>query len=115
MSRLNEAEGFLNEALSIANRVGALGYQAQLTMKQAELANLRKQPEESLALLDRAAALARQAGGSRILAEIELETAKIDRVLNRQAAAESSRDCRVAGRRRHLLLFVTWRAADFKT
>ena len=67
--------------LAIATRLGALGYQAQLTLKQAEIANRRNQYEETLTLLHRAADLARQAGGNRILAEVALEAAKINRAL----------------------------------
>lgn len=119
ISRFAEAETFLNEALAIATRAGALGYQAELILKQAEIANLRRQPEESLALLDRAADLARQAGGNRILAEVELEAAKIDRLLNRQVAADRAYADAIAAARAvgdHLVLArVLAQAADFRT
>jgi MalT-like TPR region len=71
-----------------AGSVRARGYQAQLLMQRALIANGRQQPDRALALLAEATELARAAGGNRILTEIALDAVKIQRERNQLPAAE---------------------------
>jgi len=90
LGRFSDAERLLNEALAVATREGALGYQAELTLRQGLLTNQRKQTDRALELLARADDFARDAGGNRILAEIALELARIQRASNRTLDADST-------------------------
>ena len=57
-------------------------------MQRALVAVGRKQPDRALSLLAEATELARAAGGNRIVAEIALDAARIQRERNQLAAAE---------------------------
>jgi tetratricopeptide (TPR) repeat protein len=80
----------LNDALAFATREGALGYQAELTFRQGMMAYQRKQTDQALSALARAVALARQAGGNRILAEIAIDLARIQQTVGKNAEAEAT-------------------------
>ncbi|MEP6905455.1 MAG: CHAT domain-containing tetratricopeptide repeat protein, partial [Gemmatimonadales bacterium] len=84
------ADEILNQAGQIAAKHEAHGYQAQLLTQQALIAHHRKQPERALTLLAQAMDLARAAGGNRIVAEIALDAAKIQREQNQLPAAEQT-------------------------
>ena len=57
---------------------------------QGQIAYQRKQTDQALELLAHAADLARKAGGNRILAEIALELARIQRASNKPAEADKT-------------------------
>ena len=88
LGRFDDADEILNQATEIAAKHEARGYQAQLLTQQALIADQRKQPDRALALLAQAMDLARAAGGNRIVAEIALDAAKIQRARNQLPAAE---------------------------
>ena len=90
LERFAEADQLLNAALAVAEREGALGYQAELLLAQGTIAYQRADTAQALALFARAAELARGAGGGRILAEIAIELAKIQRAANRPLDAEKT-------------------------
>lgn len=73
LGRHAEAEGLLNTALEAAGKEGALGYQAELTLRLALVALQRKQTQRALDAMTRASEYARAAGGNRILAGIALD------------------------------------------
>jgi tetratricopeptide (TPR) repeat protein len=79
LGRLREADQLLSDALAFASREGALGYEAELTYKQGLIAVDRKQSEEAIDLLKRAIDLGYQAGGNRIVAEVAVDLARIQR------------------------------------
>src|SRR5690606_37771083 len=62
LERYGEAETLLDEAFDAASALGALGYQAQLTLRRAQMASQRGDTIEALRLLDEAASFASQAG-----------------------------------------------------
>ncbi|MEO7276320.1 MAG: CHAT domain-containing protein [Vicinamibacterales bacterium] len=82
LQRFGEAETLLDTALAVAIREQALGYQAELLVKQALIAHQRKETVPALALLARARDLARQSGGNRLAAEIALELAGVQHDLH---------------------------------
>lgn len=88
LGRFAEAERLLQDALAVATREGALGYHAELTLMQGQIAYQRKQAGQALESLAQAADLARKAGGNRILAEISLELARIQRASNLPTEAD---------------------------
>lgn len=88
--RFEEADRLIEQALDVAERQAARGYQAQLTFQLGLIAQQRQQPERALALLTRAADLAREAGGNRLVAEIALDTAHLQRASKRVADAEAT-------------------------
>jgi CHAT domain-containing protein len=90
LGRASEADQLLNDALEFATREGALGYQAELTYKQGLIALDRKQREQSIGLFSRAITLARQAGGNRIVAQVLLDLARIQRTVGRSQEAEET-------------------------
>src|SRR5262249_14173745 len=69
---------------------GAFGYQAELTAKLGMIAHERKQGDRALQLLYRAREFARQAGGNRILADLALELATVQRAGHDTAGANST-------------------------
>jgi CHAT domain-containing protein/predicted negative regulator of RcsB-dependent stress response len=87
LGRLDEAERVLTQALQVATRQEAWGYQAELTLRLAQITQQRKATDRSLALLAEATTLARRAGGNRILAQIALEHGRILRAQRRASAA----------------------------
>ncbi|HXH23968.1 MAG TPA: CHAT domain-containing protein [Vicinamibacterales bacterium] len=88
VGRLDEAEALVNATLSEAAKEGSLGYQAELTVRLASIAAARKQTDQALEELSRAAEFAKAAGGNRILATIGLERGRLLRDANRLADAE---------------------------
>jgi CHAT domain-containing protein len=88
LERFTEADQLLTNALAVATRESAQGYQAELTLRQGLIAHQRKQPEHALELLGRAMDFARRSGGTRIVAEVSLQLAKIQRDLHRPKDAE---------------------------
>src|SRR5205085_2773719 len=90
VGRSAEAEKVLNDALVVAAREDALGYQSELTFRLGLIANDRKQTAQAMTLLSRAIDLGRRAGGSRILAEIALELTKIQRASDQLAEADAT-------------------------
>lgn len=88
LGRLDEADAILIRASEVAARAQAVGYQAQLVSQRALIANERSQPDRALALLDEAASLAKAAGGNRLLAEIALDTARIQKKQDATTSAE---------------------------
>ena len=90
VGRVSEAEELVTTTLAEAAKEGALGYQAELTLRLASIAIARKQTAQALEAMSRAAEFARAAGGNRILAGIALERARILRAANRSTEAESA-------------------------
>jgi CHAT domain-containing protein/tetratricopeptide (TPR) repeat protein len=88
LERLDEADKVLAQAAEVADKFGARGYQAQLLSQRALIAKQRNDRERALALLTEAMSLANAAGGNRIVAEIAIDTAAIERDLGRTQAAE---------------------------
>src|SRR3954469_18049211 len=90
VGRLSEAEELVTTTLTEAAKEGSLGYQGELTLRLAIIADARKQTGQALEEMSRAAEFARAAGGNRILAGIALERARILRAANRPMDAESA-------------------------
>ena len=88
LDRAEEADEILNQALEVAAKHGARGYQAQLLIQQALIANQRQQPDRALVLLTEATQAAHEAGANRIVAEIALEASKIQRDRKQLAVAD---------------------------
>jgi CHAT domain-containing protein/predicted negative regulator of RcsB-dependent stress response len=88
VGRLDEAEALVKATLAEAAKEGSLGYQAELTVRLASIAAARKQPDQALEELSRAAEFAKAAGANRILATIGLERGKLLREANRPGEAE---------------------------
>jgi CHAT domain-containing protein/tetratricopeptide (TPR) repeat protein len=89
LGRLDEAEQLLTRALEVAADQESWGYQAELTMMLAAIAQARKQPGEAARLLARAADFAHRAGGNRLVAQVALERGRLLR--RQQRRDESSR------------------------
>jgi CHAT domain-containing protein len=83
LGRLDEAEAVLTSALKTASELGAAGYQAELTMKLAAIAQQRREPARADRLLTEAENFARSAGGNRILAHVALDRGRLLRTENR--------------------------------
>src|SRR5262245_15845904 len=88
VGRLAEAEQLVRSTLSEAAQEGALGYQAELTVRLASIAAAQKLTDRALQELSQAVEFAKAAGGNRILATIGLERARILRESNRVSEAE---------------------------
>jgi CHAT domain-containing protein len=89
VGRVSEAEELITATLAEATREGALGYQAELTVRLALVAVARKQIPQALEQMAKAMEFARAAGANRILAGLALERARILRQGKRTAEAES--------------------------
>ena len=79
LGRLADAKRVLSDALTVAEREEAYGYQAVLILQHGLISYQQKNTSEALAHLARATQLAGKAGGNRILAEIALERGRIER------------------------------------
>ncbi len=79
LGRLDEADGVLAKAGEVAARSNALGYQAQLLSQRGAIANQRGQSAEAVAKFGEGLTLARKAGANRLIAEIALESARVQR------------------------------------
>lgn len=88
LGRLDEADGVLAKAGEVAARSDALGYQAQLLSQRGAIANQRGQAAEAVVRYGEALALARKAGANRLIAEIALESARLQREQKNIAEAE---------------------------
>jgi CHAT domain-containing protein/predicted negative regulator of RcsB-dependent stress response len=88
LGRLAEAEQVLTEALRVAADQHAWGYQAELTLKLAQIAQEQREVERAATLLAQATDLAHRAGGNRILAEIALERGRLLRARSRFTEAD---------------------------
>ena len=89
LGRLDEAEQMLTQAIKVATDQGAWGYQAELTMMLAAIAQARKQPVDAERLLAQATEFAHRAGGNRIVSQIALERGRLLR--GQRRFAEGSR------------------------
>ncbi len=89
VGRVSEAEELIRATLAEATKEGALGYQAELTVRLALVAVARKQIPQALEEMAKATEFARAAGANRILAGLALERARILRQGSRTAEAES--------------------------
>ncbi|MGH9158439.1 MAG: tetratricopeptide repeat protein, partial [Vicinamibacteraceae bacterium] len=83
LGRLGEAEETLTQGLKVASQQEAWGYQAELTLNLAAIAQQRHQATHAEKLLARAEDFAKRAGGNRILAEVALERGRMLRAQNR--------------------------------
>ena len=92
LGRFKEGDQLLTDALAFATREGALGYEAELTYKQGLIAFDRKQPEQAIDLMKRAIDLGHQAGGNRIVAEVAVDLARIQRASGLAMRCNSSRN-----------------------
>lgn len=90
LGRLDEADAILARATDVAAKSQARGYQAQLVAQRAQIANARKQPSEALRLLVEARDLAKAAGANRLIAEVALDSARIQRQQGGHADAEQT-------------------------
>jgi CHAT domain-containing protein len=90
LERLDDAKAVLADAQAAAESQGALGYQAELVLQQALIAEREKDAARALTLLTRATDLALKAGGNRIVAEIALEAARVQRQSGRISEAETT-------------------------
>jgi tetratricopeptide (TPR) repeat protein len=90
LGRADEAKALLNDALAVAEREGALGYQAELLLQQGLIAE-REDTAAALALLTQATDLALKAGGNRIVAEVRALGLRSARVLGSGASFCSKR------------------------
>ena len=106
LNRFSEAEVLLSAALVAAKREGALGYQAELTMKQAQIDAGRSQFANALTGMVSAADLARKSGGNRLLAEIDLEKATVEQRLHKDADADASLQEGIGAARRQAERFL---------
>lgn len=88
LGRLDEADAILVRATEAATKAQASGYEAQLVAQRADIAAERKQPARALGLLEEATTLAKAAGGKRLIAEISLDTARVQRMQGANANAE---------------------------
>lgn len=79
MGRIDEADAILARATEAATKTQAHGYQAQLLAQRAQIASDRKQHDQALAFLNEATAAARFAGANRLVAEIALTAADMQR------------------------------------
>jgi tetratricopeptide (TPR) repeat protein len=90
VGRASEAEELVLTTLPEAATEGSLGYQAELTLRLAFIHLQRKQTDQALDAMSRAAAFARAAGGNRLLAGISLERARVLRAANQLTAAKNA-------------------------
>lgn len=90
LKRAEEADQILVKALAVADRQNARGYQAELLKQQALLAYQRGNSQLALKVLAQATDLARAAGANRTLAEVEFETAKVQRANHRLHDADQT-------------------------
>jgi tetratricopeptide (TPR) repeat protein len=107
LGRLDEADAILDQATPVTARAGARGYQAQLLMQRGMIADQLNRPDRALTLMAQAIDLAKAAGGNRIVAEIAIEAARIQRRRGQTPAAEQSLLDGIAASRameEHLLL-----------
>jgi tetratricopeptide (TPR) repeat protein len=90
LGRLEDANRVLADALAVAQKEGAFGYQAEVILQQGLNAHQGKNSGRALELLAEATDLAGKAGGNRIVAEIALEAGRIQRESGRFSESEST-------------------------
>src|SRR5690606_13936553 len=88
LGRLDEADGVLAKAGEVAARSDALGYQAQLLSQRGAIASQRGQSAEAVARYGEALALAKKACANRLIVEMALESARVQREQKNIAEAE---------------------------
>jgi tetratricopeptide (TPR) repeat protein len=90
MGRIDEAAQVINAALNAASRSNAAGYQAQLQLQLAAVAQARKDARAALDATTQAATFAREAGAGRLVAEVALRRAEVQRALGDATGADRS-------------------------
>lgn len=90
LGRVDEAERVIAQALEVANRLDAAGYQAQLNLQLAAIAQQRKDGPAVVDALGRAAAFANEAGAQRLVAEVALRRAAFQRGTGDNPGADRS-------------------------
>lgn len=88
--RVDEAEQVIAQAIEIANRHDASGYQAQLNLQLAAIAQQRKDGRAAMDALRRATAFANEAGAGRLVAEVALRRAGFQRGMGDATGADRS-------------------------
>ena len=88
LGRIDEAEVVLSRATDAAAKSQARGYQAQLLVQRSLIASQKNQSVEALKVLGEARALAKAAGANRIVAEVALDAARIERKRGSNPGAE---------------------------
>lgn len=90
LRRADEAETLIRDALAEATQEGSAGYQAELTMRLALIAENRKEIPQALELMARATQLARSTGTQLLVATLAMEHARALRAAGRAADAEAT-------------------------
>jgi CHAT domain-containing protein/tetratricopeptide (TPR) repeat protein len=90
MGRIDEAAQVINAALNAASKNNAAGYQAQLQLQLAAVAQARKDARAALDATTQAATFAREAGAGRLVAEVTLRRAEVQRALGDTTGADRS-------------------------
>lgn len=88
--RIDEAEQVIAQAIEVANRRDAPGYQAQLNLQLAAIAQERKNGPAALDALRRAATFANEAGASRLVAEVAMRRSWFQRAMGDATGADRS-------------------------
>jgi tetratricopeptide (TPR) repeat protein len=94
-----EAASILNQALKAAEEKGALGYQASIRIRLADLKGAEGNHRAAIQELETAIDLAQRAGGRRLAAEAGLALSKAQQADNRFDEAAKSADKAIAGAR----------------
>lgn len=105
--RIDDAEEVITRAMEVANRHDAPGYQAQLSLQLAAIAQQRKDGRAAMDALSRAATFASEAGAGRLVAEVALRRAAFQRATGDAIAADGSLQNGIASARamrEHFLL-----------
>jgi CHAT domain-containing protein/Tfp pilus assembly protein PilF len=90
LGRVDGAETQIRDALSEATREGSAGYQSELTMRLALIAESRKQIPQALQLMARAMQLARSTGTKLLVANLAMEHARALRAAGQLSEAETA-------------------------
>lgn len=90
MGRVDEAEQVIREAMQAAERHGSPAYLAQLHLQLAAVAHTRKDHRATLEAVTRAAVLANKAGAGRLVAEVALQRAALQRAMGDATGADKS-------------------------
>lgn len=90
LGRTDEAEALIRDALAEATQEGSAGYQAELTMRLALIAERRNRVPGALELMARATQLARSTGTNLLVANLAMEHARALRAAGRAARAEAT-------------------------
>lgn len=88
--RIDEAEQVIAQAIEVANRRDAPGYQAQLNLQLAAIAQHRKDGRAAMEALSRAATFASEAGAGRLVAEVAMRRSGFQRAMGDATGADRS-------------------------